>query len=257
MVYCGASPLVSVYVPTFNRAELLITRALSSVRAQTYRNWDCIVAAHGCTDDTVKRVAAIGDPRIRVIEVARTQTYPPTPENHWFAGPVVPANAALKECRGAWIARIDDDDEWTPDHLERLLWLAQDANLEFVSSAYETGSGETVEKTSADMGYRVTRTITDRRVIEHDGHEIPIGGTQTWLYRSYLKFMRYNPDCWRKQWDRVNDTDLAQRFRNAGVRIGHINEVTARVLPRPGENAVGLKAYKSREEHTMEQFAFR
>lgn len=253
------TPLVSIYIPTFNRCDLLIERALKSVIAQTYKNWECIVAAHGCTDDTVRRANELNEklqrthgigvggtqrglavkasefrPEIRVIEVARTQTYPPTPENHWFAGPVVPANAALKECRGQYIARIDDDDEWTPDHLEKLLYFAQDNNLEFVSSAYET----------------------HEKRVEHDGHAIPIGGTQTWLYRSYLKFMRYNADCYRKRIDRVNDTDLAQRFRNAGVRIGHLNEVTAYVKPRPGTNSVGLKAYQADERATLAQLAF-
>lgn len=254
------TPLVSIYIPTFNRCDLLIERALKSVIAQTYKNWECIVAAHGCTDDTVARVRELNEelqathgigvggvqrgmavkasdfrPQIRVIEVERKRTYPPSPENHWFAGPVVPANAALGQCRGQWIARLDDDDAWTPDHLEKLLWFAQDKGHEFVSSAYET----------------------DRKRVAHDGHSIPIGGTQTWLYRSYLASFRYNPDCWRKSRDRVNDTDLAQRFRNAGVRIGHLNEVTARVLPRPGTNSVGLAAYRNDERGTMEKLAFR
>jgi glycosyltransferase involved in cell wall biosynthesis len=264
LIYNGPDPLISVYIPTFNRRDLLLSRALKSVVAQSYRNIEIIVAAHGCTDGTVQAVREFAKDQvtglhtgssvhyaslflnrspylreIRVIEVPRTRTYPTrTPkeaaENHWLAGPVVPANAALDECRGAWIARIDDDDEWLPDHLEKLLWLAQDANLEFVSSAYET----------------------HEKRVAHDGHRIPIGGTQTWLYRSYLKAFKYNPDCWRKRWDRVNDTDLAQRFRNMGVRIGHLNEVTARVLPRPGTHAVGLKAYRFDERATLKRFSF-
>lgn len=256
LIYNGPCPLISVYIPTHNRSDLLIGRALYSVSRQSYPRLDVVVAAHGCTDDTVELVTKLatgggiplgrngkgdvisacftGQHRIRVIEVPRTQTYPPTPENHWFCGPVVPANAALSECRGEWIARIDDDDEWTRDHLESLLRFAQEGNYEFVSSAYETH-----EKTVA-----------------HDGHRIPIGGTQTWLYRSYLAAFRYNPECWRKRYDRVNDTDLAQRFRNMGVRIGHLNQVTAKVLPRPGTNAVGLKAYQSDERATLANLAF-
>lgn len=245
IMFNDAAPLVSVYVPTHNRCELLIERCLKSVLAQSYRNFEIIVAAHGCTDETVRQVRDLADGQrrtftyyergqpvhsttgtidIRVIEVPRTPTYPESPENHWFAGPVVPANAALEQCRGAWVARIDDDDEWTPDHLEKLLYAAQDHNLEFISSAYET----------------------HEKIIQHDGHKIPIGGTQTWLYRFYLAAFKYNPDCWRKSWNRVNDTDLAQRFRNMGVRIGHLPEVTAKVLPRPGESTVGLEVYRAK-----------
>ena len=104
------NPLVSVVIPTHDRVELLTIRALPSVLAQTYTNLEIIVAAHGCTDDTVGRVLALGDKRIRLIEVERRRTYPPTAENHWFAGPVAPLNAALKTARGVYIARVDDDD---------------------------------------------------------------------------------------------------------------------------------------------------
>jgi glycosyltransferase involved in cell wall biosynthesis len=127
----------------------------------------------------------------------------------------------LAAARGNWIARLDDDDIWTEDHLEVLLEFAIKGNYEFVSSMYSTHEA----------------------VIDHD-HQFPCaGGVQTWLYRDYLKFMKYNPDCWRKSWNRVNDVDLVHRFRNAGVRMGWLPEITAYVLPRPGETEVGLKAY--------------
>lgn len=215
-----------------------MTRALPSVLAQTYKNLEIIVAAHGCTDGTAGKVwwELRGECRdCRILNVPRTRTYPPTAENHWLAGPVVPANAALAAARGAWIARIDDDDTWAPDHIEKLLRFAQKGDYEFVSSAYETHEGR----------------------VAHDGNYMqPIGGTQTWLYRSYLRFMRYNPDCWRKAWNRVNDTDLADRFRKAGVRIGWLNKVTAYVKPRPGETTVGLKAYENDREGKEKHFAF-
>ena len=63
--------------------------------------------------------------------------------------------------------------------------------------------------------------------------------------RSYLRFMKFNPDCWRRRWHRVNDMDLAERIRRAGVRIGYLDEVTAHVEPRPGEKLIGLAAYRA------------
>ena len=251
-------PLVSVLIPTHNRVELLVTRALPSVLAQTYTNLEIIVAAHGCTDDTesyvrgltsidpwpgvfglTKEILGKYDPRVRLLTVPRKCTYPPTAENHWLAGPVAPLNAALKAATGAWVSRVDDDDVLAPNHIESLLRFAQEGDYEFVSSAYET------------------ERDGERGIVWPDGQEPPIGGTQTWLWRSYLKFMRYNPDCWRKTWNRVNDTDLADRFRKAGVRIGWTPEVTARVLPRPGETTVGLAAYRRDTEATEAAFAFR
>ncbi|WP_297210919.1 MULTISPECIES: glycosyltransferase family 2 protein [Thermodesulfovibrio] len=233
-------PLISVYTPTYNRAKLLIERAVPSVLNQTYKNFEYIIVGDCCTDETEEVVTKIGDPRIRFYNLPkRGYRYPPTVENHWFAGPVVPANFALKLVRGKWIARIDDDDIWTEDHLEVLLRFAQEGNYEFVSSSY----------IAVRHGKEILVDVKD---------QVPrIGGTQTWLYRSYLKFMKYNINCWRKKWNRVNDTDLQDRFYKAGVRIGFLEKVTCYVLPRPGEETIGLEAYKLTAQDKLGHFAFR
>jgi len=51
------TPLVSIIIPTYNRAHL-IGETLDSVLAQTYTNWECIVVDDGSTDDTNKLLAA-------------------------------------------------------------------------------------------------------------------------------------------------------------------------------------------------------
>lgn len=237
-------PLVSVYIPTHNRVQLLVSRALASVRKQDYPNLEIIIAAHGCTDLTVPVVRALADPRLRVIEVPRKRKYPPTAENHWLAGPVVPANAALRECRGDWIARIDDDDEWTEDHISVLLKFAKKWNYEFVSAAH-------MEVFDTPFGTQV------KTVQPYIFAGTKVGGTQTWLYRSYLKFFKYNIDCWRKPWNKVNDTDLQDRMFRAGVHMGYLPEVVATIRPRPGETEIGSKAYLSNAEAKERQYAFK
>jgi len=220
------NPLISVYVPTYNRAELLMERAVESVLNQTYRNFEFIIIGDHCTDNTEEVVLKIKDKRVRFYNIPeRGWRYPPTAENHWLAGPVVAANTALGMVRGEWIARIDDDDIWTDDHLDKLLSAALKENLEFVSGshlAYRHGEAEIVNPAYLDP---------------------QIGGTQTWLYRSYLKFFKYNIHCWRKKWNRVNDTDLQDRMFRAGVKTGYIQDVVCKIEPRPGEQQVGLKAY--------------
>jgi glycosyltransferase involved in cell wall biosynthesis len=219
-------PLVSVIIPTHNRKDILLKRALPSVAAQTYPNIEVIVVCHGCTDGTYHEV--VESPHITrgsVIGMKRNVHYPDTPKNRWLAGPVEPLNEGLKHINGEWIARIDDDDEWHPNHIDELLRYALLYDYEFVSSAYKVDRGN------------VSNVISD------DGGDPPIGGTQTWLWRSYLKFMKWNPDCWRKDWNAVNDTDLAQRMRDAGVLIGHLNKVTCTIRHRPGEVEIGLAAY--------------
>lgn len=214
-------PLLSVYIPTHDRAVLLVERALTSVLRQTYRNIEIIVVAHGCTDPTVAWVQAIADDRIRVLEIPRVVTYPPTAENHWYAGRVQPANAGLDACIGDWIATIDDDDAWNPDCLESLLKFAIAGDYEFVSASGRNHSGP---------------------IQPYDLDGVKVGPIQTWFYRRYLKEFKFNQDCWKNHTNKVCDTDLQQRFRDAGVRMGYLDKVFVSVFPRPGETEVGFKA---------------
>lgn len=238
--YTQPNPLISVYVPTYNRGEVLIERAVKSILAQTHQNLELIVIGDCCTDNTADLMSEVKDPRVRFYNLTkRGWRYPPTAENHWLAGPVVAANVALTKVTGQWIARNDDDDVWLPDHLEKLLKFAQSKDYEFVSSSY------------------LTIVEGQERVIDSSADVPPIGGTQTWLYRSYLRFMRYNINCWRKSWNRVNDTDLQERFVDAGVRVGYLPDVTTVIVPRPGETQIGSKAYLGNAQKYEKFFDFR
>jgi len=63
--YAEPEPLVTVRIATKDRAELLVERALASVRRQTYSRWEAVVVGSACSDDTEERIAALGDSRIR------------------------------------------------------------------------------------------------------------------------------------------------------------------------------------------------
>jgi glycosyltransferase involved in cell wall biosynthesis len=233
-------PLVSVYTPTYNRAQLLIDRAVSSVLKQTYKNFELIIIGDHCTDNTEELISQIDDPRIRFYNLPkRKRRYPDEVMMHWFAGPVVAANKALEMVRGKWIARLDDDDIWTPDHIESLLRFAKKGQYEFVSASIMTERhGEHILLDVKDVHPR-------------------IGGTQTWLYRSYLRFFKYNINCWRKSWNRVNDYDIQDRMFRAGVRMGFLDKIVTYVLPRPGETTIGSEAYKLTVSDKSEHFKFK
>jgi len=226
--------VISVYCPTYNRAEILKDRALPSVLAQTYKNFEFIIMGDCCTDNTEDIVNSYHDPRVRYYNLeSREGRKPPeyadwTAEEKamywWLMGPTWAANAALDLCRGEWIARIDDDDMWFPSHLEDLLLFAENGDYDFVSSAYER-----VEKSG----------IT---VIEQG--DFGAGGTQTWLYKAEIG-LRYNPDSWRKEWNKNNDIDFVQRIYEGGWKMGYLPEVTALIVPRPGDTEIGSKAYLS------------
>ena len=55
--------------------------------------------------------------------------------------------------------------------------------------------------------------------------------------------MKYNIHSWRKSWNRVNDTDLQQRFINGGIKIGKHLGVGCKIEPRKNELKIGSAAY--------------
>jgi GT2 family glycosyltransferase len=152
---------------------------------------------------------------------------------------------------GQWIARIDDDDIWTTDHLEVLLNYAQEKKYEFVSGQYEK---EEYGERKIFEGVRAADYYSYKKKAKGEGPMI--GATSTWLYRSYLKFIRYNINCWRKNWNRVNDADFGNRLLKSSVRMGYVPRVLAYILPRPGEDQVGSKVYLSKPGDAEEHYRF-
>lgn len=98
-------PLFSVVIPTYNRASKL-QRAVESVLAQSYDNFEILVMDDGSTDNTAEVVASFVDPRITYL---------------WdknFGGPARPRNRGIAIAKGEWICFLDADDWWTTDKLQ-------------------------------------------------------------------------------------------------------------------------------------------
>jgi glycosyltransferase involved in cell wall biosynthesis len=99
------SPAVSIVLPTFNRLEHL-RPAVDSVFAQTFTDWELIVADDGSEAETVTYLAALADqPRVRVLRLPHSGNVPAV------------RNAALRAARGEYIAFLDSDDVWLPEKL--------------------------------------------------------------------------------------------------------------------------------------------
>lgn len=247
-------PLVSICVPTYNRAEILVERAVKTALSQSYENIELVIVGDHCTDSTAELLSNIQDPRLKFYNLpGRHRKYPKNIENHWYVGGAVPANEAMRLAKGKWIARLDDDDTWSHDHVERLLKFALDGNYEFVSALY---AEERFGVRKVIDGVHALDAYFTRCDMENFRSSPKIGGVSTWLKRSYLSFMEYNIDCWRKDWNRVWDIDLALRIYGSGARMGFCEEVLAYVIPRPGETTVGLEAYKLSEKDKMNHYSF-
>lgn len=109
----GSEDSISVVIPTHQRADLLLGRALPSVLAQSRAPSEVIVVDDGSTDGTAGRVAAAhppgSSPPVRLLRLEKRR------------GPSAARNLGIAAARGEWIAFLDSDDEWRPLKLERQL----------------------------------------------------------------------------------------------------------------------------------------
>jgi glycosyltransferase involved in cell wall biosynthesis len=105
-----AQPLVSILIPTYNRAGML-TQAIESAVGQTYRRTEIVVADNCSTDSTPEVVAAFAarDDRIRSIR---------QPENRGYLGNM---QTLFEAARGEFVKFVMDDDVLLPDCVESLL----------------------------------------------------------------------------------------------------------------------------------------
>jgi len=81
-----------------------------------------------------------------------------------------------------------------------------------------------------------------------------IGGNNTWVYASYLSFFKANRNCWRKDKNKVNDTDLVTRMMKVGVKACFTNKVTHAGLPREANVNVGSKYYLDNEQKILNEY---
>jgi len=238
------NPLISIYIPTYNRAQLLKERAITSVLNQTYENFELIIVSDGSMDNTKEVVESIDDKRIRFYEIERKRPHHNyDSEKDWFISASYPANFALDKVKGEWIAKIDDDDIWTKDHLEKLLKFAQEGDYEFVSSKY------VYEKNGEKHVFNGVYMLSPYFYPKRKGINIDspkYGGHSTWFYRAYLNKYKYNPKVYKKKWNRVDGEDLVLRMYEKGVRMGFLEDVTLYILPRPNEVEIGLQAVKNK-----------
>lgn len=102
--------LVSIGVPTFNRADLL-EHALRDLVAQTYRPIEIVVSDNASTDGTEEVCRAVDAGRGLIRHVCQPVTVPP-PENF---------RTALRESSGEFFMWAADDDGWHPSFVETLV----------------------------------------------------------------------------------------------------------------------------------------
>lgn len=215
LAYTESEPMVSVRIASYERTEELVEVALPSVLAQTYERLEVVVVNDGPNPRTREALARWDDPRVRFEELPTRGDYPRHLRSQWRVAGTPAANRALELCTGRWIAPLDDDDEFTPDHVETLLRLAQAERAELVWGA-----------------------LLRRNVVEGTERTIwspePLTGPfrfQGALYHQALTLFRYEPAAWILH--EAGDRNLMRRMVLAGARLATTEAVvgTVNVVP--------------------------
>ncbi|MGQ0810509.1 MAG: glycosyltransferase family 2 protein [Nitrospiraceae bacterium] len=213
-------PLVSITTATYNRARILVDSTLPAVLAQSYKNIEWLIVGDHCTDNTADLLVKIDDPRVRFINLPKRPRYPRNKQKRWKVAGVEAINLAHDLARGSWVAHLDDDDVFTPDHIEKLLNYARASNYEMVAgiSRLEMSPREWIER---------------GRAVEGNG-AWPQFSHSTVLYRSYLgSCFKYDARCLKV--NAAGDGFRWRRMVNAGVRGGVLQEVVTLMPLRLGE----------------------
>jgi glycosyltransferase involved in cell wall biosynthesis len=198
-------PLVTVVIATYNRSAAL-AYALRSVCAQTLADWECLVVGDACTDDTAAVVAAFGDERIRFENLPVNVGDQSGPNNHGCA-----------RARGRFIAFLNHDDLWLPEHLRTCVEAIEATAADLVVPAMALLAGDgTVRLVSlpTDLRYNVNQSLP----------------ASAWLFRREL-FDHVGPWRHRHACYNMPSQDWLFRVWKAGRRIAGIPLTTLLLLP--------------------------
>lgn len=232
------APRTSILIPTLpGRVELLKGRAIPSILAQGDQDFEVLVVTDTFSfevDEALKHL----DPRFRYLWGARIPRSLSKADaaSRWCSAATPALNLALKSSNGLYIARLDDDDSWDCDHLEKSVGALRETGAEFVSSATVLPDNTQSPSYRADDPYYGPTSGS-----KHP--PVALGSPITWIYARHLRHIRYSLWSWRLPHNRPADINLSLRFWKAGVEMRYLERVGAYVGLRKNQLEWGLKAF--------------
>ncbi len=187
-----SQPLVSVVIPSYNRAHA-IAASIQSVLSQTYENIELIIVDDGSKDNTKAVIEGVGDPRIRYVYQ----------EN---AGACAARNHGARLAKGDYVAFHDSDDTWYPDKLEKQMAAMERTGADIVickllmhqpdgtQIRYPKRIGEGFISQADDLFGIGTQTILARKKVTDSSHfdaSFPRYQDLEWIYRALQSYSVY------------------------------------------------------------------
>lgn len=166
-----AHPFFSVIIPTYNRADLL-PKAIDSVVAQTYSDWELLIVDDGSKDNTREVVAAYKDPRVKYI-------YQNNAERS------AARNNGITNATGTYLCFLDSDDYYVPERLSQLYAALEKKN--FPVAAFYTG----LQLLQGEKLLQREEQIKSDNIFDHLALST-IHSQQACIHNSILKQFNYN-----------------------------------------------------------------
>lgn len=202
-------PLISVRIATHQQRNELIDVAIASVLQQSYENFEIVVVSDGENEWVDAQLKKLANPKVRFFENIPKGKYPAEKYLRWMVAGAPVADRGASEAEGSWIAPLDDDDQFLPNHLETLLKLAQTERAELAYSAV----------------LQKQLTWETESVIYSNPPALNGFSFLGSLYLKPLECFKYNSQSWMI--DEPADWNLIRRMSQSGVRMASTPEVTA------------------------------
>lgn len=172
---------VSVIIATYNKSSTL-RHAIDSVLWQTFVDFEVWVIGDACTDDTAEVVGAYDDPRVFWYNLPQNSGYQSAPNNE-----------GLRRARGEYVAYLNHDDLWLPNHLQVLVDRIEGSGADFCFSILEMiqpdghSRIEAPEYPHAPLPPHASATLHRRAVVDDIGYWKQPGETELFPRVEYFR----------------------------------------------------------------------
>ena len=180
------APNVTVLIATYNKAKTL-RHAIDSVLWQTFEDFELWVIGDGCTDNSAEVVHHYDDPRVNWYNL---------PENTGYQSE--PHNEGLRRARGKYIAYLNHDDIWLPEHLQVLMYYIEKTGADFVYSilewvlSYADSYADIPHYPDAPRPPEASATLHRREIVDEIGYWKPPQETYAVPRAEYFRRAQFN-----------------------------------------------------------------
>lgn len=243
-----ASSKVSILLATYNRARML-GKTIESVREQSFRGWELIIADDDSTDETPNVIREWQKKELRIVYL-RSETNEGISKNY---------NKGLRAARGEYVAMIDDDDPWCDSRkLEKQIEFL-DKNRDYVGC----GAGVIVMDKNGKELYRYLKPQTDEAIRARMLFGNPIANSTTMFRRAvgeavhwYDETTRYSGDrdFWLKMGLKGKLCNFPEYF--SYYTMSGENTSIAKIRPHLSASLMIMRRYRKNYQHYLPALAF-